>query len=50
MVKISFIIETDTLRQPKLVIKALNLLITEWCGDCYIEAPEGYLTKEDLED
>lgn len=45
MVKINFIIETSKLRQPKSAIKIIEKYIRLVCGECYIEAPTGYLTK-----
>jgi len=48
MVEIKFIIQTERLRNPKLVIKLITEHIRLICGDCYIEAPEGYLKKGDL--
>lgn len=48
MSKVSFIIETDNLRKPKLAIKSIADYIRDVCGEVYIESPEGYLQKEDL--
>ena len=47
--KVKFIIETDMLRNPKQTIKIINDSIRMITGDVWIEAPEGYLKKEDLE-
>jgi hypothetical protein len=47
--EIKFIIKPQMLRNPKLAIKIIADQIKMICGDCYIEAPKGYLNKEDLE-
>lgn len=42
----------ETKMRPKVAkhaISYINKIIILYCGDCIIEAPEGYLTKEDLE-
>ncbi len=46
---VKFIIETDNLRDPKLALKLIKEHIMLICGECSLEAPEGYLNGgEDL--
>lgn len=49
MSKVSFIIETDNLRDSKLAIKMIALYIREVCGECWIESDKGTIKIEDLE-
>lgn len=47
---VKFIINTDRLRQPKLVLKIINNFLMSVMGEVYLEQPAGYLTEEDLND
>ena len=50
MVKVKFIIETDVLVEPNLVIHYIEECIRALTGDCLIEAPKGYIKiKKEVE-